>query len=295
MCGRASCWRCQKATEPDWSSCPFCRARLRDVRQPLAPDRGKDVEFLRDLYSYGWYSHHTVAISLYESIIELERLYDANRLNTQKCMVEEARAQRILRTRMHAEYIALIEAFGMLCISIRRRRKQSIIWSYLNTEPEEVGQYFHSIYTSTSEPSFSNLLKFPPERELAELNRSLLPPEAQDLPLSDAYQGYMQNIQIVADTYCSFDKLSVRAYNKIKHGFPIVEGSGWLSALEEPNKIAVVVEGPTASNSGGVGLWRLSMEQELATAEIENVYHVTMLGAEILAICLGLAGLSRLY
>jgi hypothetical protein len=196
---------------------------------------------------------------------------------------------------MHAEYIALLEAFGILCLSIKKRKTQSMFWSYVNIEPEEVGQYFNEIYTSKRSPSYSRLLGLPTERELVTFHLSIFPEGATDKPSIDSYRGYAQNMQLIASTYCGENKLSVRAYNKLKHGFPIVEGTGWLHSLSEPDKIAVIVEDPTISKTGRVGLWRLSMDQELATGEIANFYHVTMLGAEIIATCIGLDSIGKLY
>jgi hypothetical protein len=139
---KKTCWKCGKNVDAEWLCCPYCAIRLRDTRVPSLPQPERDVHFLKDLYSFGWYNRDLAAIVLYESVAKVNHYYNVGRLENHKPLVEAGRAQKILRLKIFAEYIALLEAFGYLCIAIRDRRSKSIPWTYLNTDPQEVVQFY---------------------------------------------------------------------------------------------------------------------------------------------------------
>ena len=288
------CWRCSNQIEINWAYCASCGVMLKDQRNALTPIPDADIEFLRNFYSYGWYSRHTSCIALYEGILSLKNYCATERPTQFQVVIEEERARKVLRTLIHAEYMALIEAFGYLCISIRDRNKKSILWSYLNTQPQEVDQFFHSLLSTSQPRSLAELLHLSSKNKLLINLKKTLPADVAKQIDSALFDVHAANIRLICETYCDQDKLNVRAYNKIKHGFPIVDSKELLKTSGDLNKIAVIVYGPTLENNA-VGIWRLSMDQERANQDMANVHSLTLLGAEITAICLHLHEHGLLY
>jgi hypothetical protein len=287
------CYRCNRLREITWNFCPHCNARLQDNRIALQPDPVNDIQFLHNFYSYGWYSRHTTSIALYDAIISLSNYYNNERPDTHRAIIEQYRAEKILRANMFAEYMALIEAFGFLCIAIRNRNKKSILWSYMNTEPREVNQFFHSL-RSKNNLSLASFLKLPSNKIMLSILKPFFDNDAPELNES-LFVTHAHRILDISEIYCDNKQLNVRTYNKIKHGFPIIDDEEWLGSSGDSNKIAVIVEGLTNEFPKRVGLWRLSMNQDRADIDISNVYNITLLGAELMALCLKLHDYGYLY
>jgi hypothetical protein len=74
------CWRCNQDRQDDWTYCPKCSARLRDNRTLSTPQPERDMLFILDLYSFGWYNRDVAAIALYEGIVNVSAYYDTSRL-----------------------------------------------------------------------------------------------------------------------------------------------------------------------------------------------------------------------
>ena len=96
-------------------------------------------------------------------------------------MIEPPVAQQILRAKIFAEYVALFEAFGVLCLAIAKRKKQSLVWTYLNTEPQEVAQFYDSI-RRTATQSLQRWLKLP---SLSEVQKATSGPKKSITGLFD--------------------------------------------------------------------------------------------------------------
>jgi hypothetical protein len=291
-----ACWKCRKIVEAEWLCCPYCATRLRDTREPSLPQIERDIHFLKDLYSFGWYNRDLTAIVLYESVATVEHYYNPGRLDNHKPLVETSRAQKILRLKIFAEYIALLEAFGYLCIAIRERRKKSIPWTYINTDPQEVVQFYNQILSNPNPPSLHRLLKLPSLSQVQKAAVSHLDaifPELEKIgDANGIYAPFIQNIRICAELYRDKSDLNVRIYNKIKHVFSIVEGQNWIT-WENPPDVAhatILVElNDTAQTIS------FDMAQEKADDEMANIRRVTEMGAELLAICIGLNELGILF
>lgn len=282
------CWRCKREKEAAWNYCAWCSARLQETRTPLPPNRQIDMEFLRDLYSYGWYAHHAAHISLYQSLASPDALCEEGRPEPHGSILEPPRLQQVFRAQMFAEFVALMEAFGMLCLSIRNRREKSILWSYLNSEPGEVDQFYEYLLQGPEAISFAEALKLPSESTIATAT-NVSPAER------DNFAAKSNNFRLIAEIYRDRGRLVQRAYNKVKHGFALSEGRFLSQPLDRPEDVAIIVELPAAWSGQGVGFFRLPMTQPDIDGEIENVHRLTFLGADLIALALLLDEHGLLY
>lgn len=292
------CWRCKVEKDATWSFCPHCSARLIDTRTPSPPNPDLDVAFLYDIYSFGWYNHHVSAVALYQVAATITQFYNSQPHESFRIVIEPPAAQCILRAKIFAEYVALFEAFGVLCIAISKRRKQSVMWTYLNTEPQDVAQFYDSIrdtVRSTSTQSLQNLLKLPSESQVRKaltsgFKKSLagLPDEKVQLNTEDFiydYEHHSQNLVNIAKTYRESE--NVRIYNKIKHVFPMVNGMNWLNPPLDPQYVAFAID------DKGV-LARLPMQSGEVEKEVEQIQIVVETGLELMALYLSLYRLGLL-
>jgi hypothetical protein len=289
------CWRCHGAVSTSYAFCPHCGARLRGIRNPAAPIRARDVAFVRDLYSCSWYSRQVGAIALYEQLAAIEALYDISRTEESRPLIEPLRAQKILRAKLFMEFISAIEAFGILCVAIRRRETQSIIWSFMHTEPQDVSQFFDSVLQSNSEGPLQRLLHLPTARQF---NRAAAKLTASPLlgttyP-TEAYSKLAENLRFVAEQYRASDAVNVSTYNKLKHGFVVVEGEGWFTPPLDPEHVHVLVESRFMED-GRIGVSTLRFEQTRLELELTNIRAVTLMGAELLALVIALSDLGLLH
>ena len=283
-----NCWRCKKGIDRAWEFCPFCSARLRDTRTPTPPQGKRDVLFLQDLYSFGWYNRDITAMVLYDSVADIMRYYDPNRVETDRPLIEPDRAQKILRTKLFAELLALLEGFGVLCLSIRERKRKSVLWTFLNAEPQEVTQFYQQVLSSSQTSNVKRLLNLPSRTEIEKAVSSFPSSPLADIQdLNKQYESLGTNIRVLAELYRDNVGANVRIYNKVKHVFSIIDGQRWVEPPVDPEMVAVLVE-----DTGLVG--RLPMSQERANMEINNIRVVTLMGAELLALSIALHRLNLL-
>jgi hypothetical protein len=102
------------------------------------------------------------------------------------------------------------------------------------------------------------------------------------------YTEHSDNFVRIAHSYLGNDKANVRIYNKIKHGFAVVEGQDWFTPSLDPNSVAVVVN----------DRWEvatLKMDQAEVDREMDNVRVLMTTCAEIMALCLKFDELGVLY
>jgi hypothetical protein len=261
---------------------------------PLSPQPERDVNFLRDIYNFGWYNHKVAAIILYDRIANIEHYYCPGKPEEFNLIIEIGRAQQILRVKIIAEYIALLEAFGYLCIAIRDRASKSMIWTYMNTEPRYVAEFYDKILSYPKLPNLIKLLKLPTlsqVKEAAESHPKICFPELEELENeAGTYRRLVQNIHFCAELYNKKLSIYVALYNKIKHCFPILEGMDWISPV--PNKAVVMVKIDAGT---GLGYWPVDMSQEKVDEEMKNINIVTNMGSELLAVCVGLHQLGILF
>lgn len=293
---KGQCWRCKAAKDPNGSFCPVCGVRLKETRNPSPPNPTLDMAFLYDLFSFGWYNRHVNAVALYEALANIDRLYKpAKEQEHFRLEVEPPCAQAILRAKIFAEYVAQLETFGALCLAIAKRKQQSIMWTYLNAEPQEVTQFYDRV-RSIGPKSLQRLLELPPlstvRKALASSATIPIADREGDVPQPDIervtydYEEHSENIVQIAKAYRESE--NVRIYNKIKHVFSMIKDLGQpFPSLDPQEYIAFAIDdkGLTA---------RLPMKSEEVEAEVDRIHLVMTTGLELIALCLSLHQLSVL-
>jgi hypothetical protein len=227
------------------------------------------------------------AVALYEAAATINHFYDPRVPEHFHLKVEPPRAQKILRAKIFAEYIAQLEAFGVLCLTITKRKQQSIMWTYLNTEPQEVSQFYDRVLSFTSPPSLQRLFELPTISRIKKAMTSgpsthiaSLPDNIAQLDIEHViydYKAHSENIVRIAQLYREQDSTNVRIYNKIKHIFPIVEGHGWLNRPLDPQHAGIAID-----DKGTIA--PLPMGQAEVEQEITNIRLVMITGAELMAL-----------
>lgn len=309
---QGTCWRCGADKDSNWIFCPACSARLIDKRNPSPPNLARDTHFLYDLYCFGWYNHHVATLVLYDAAAAIDdaaaidRWDNPNIPENYQLVVEKGLAQQILRAKIFAENIALLEAFGTLCLAIARRRTQSFMWTFLNTEPQDVTQFYDNVI-ATNPASLQRLLKLP---SLASVQKAIdagtnlsiagLPDLTEPISIEQVrydYEAYCENFVLIAKMYReplqgpSSNKHkynNVTIYNKLKHIFSLVKGDNWLNRPIDGSFAGVALD-----DEGAIA--PLPMSQARVDIEISNTYLVTIKGAEMMALALILQRLGLLF
>lgn len=290
-----ACWRCDREIDPSWNCCAACGARLRDTRTSFAVPMEVDVGFADDLYSFSWYNRLVAAIALYDSVASVDHFYVPGVRPEYAQPVEEPLAQRILRTKLYAEFIGLLESYGMLCLAIKNRNRRSILWSYFNTEPQEVDSFFQSALAVDGTPNFQKLLKLPLPATIIRACSVRTDDLAGLQYPGDAYLQHASNLRAVAELYRDAGGRNVTIYNKIKHGFLLIHGGGWMTEIPDPDSANVLIETKDAGTSSRIGFCPLSMTQEAVDRDLSNIRVVTDMGAELLALVKVLARVDLLF
>ena len=101
------------------------------------------------------------------------------------------------------------------------------------------------------------------------------------------YGVHNENIRLIAGMYRGRDGANVKIYNKIKHVFSMVEGTGWIKPPLEPHQAAIAMD-----DKGSVA--PLPMNSDEVEQEIIGNRLVMMTGAEVMALCLFLYRLGIL-
>lgn len=238
--------------------------------QQLEQQRKMDTDFLYDIFSFGWYNRLVSALAIYDQIVRIKEFSKSYDL-----IVQPNRAQKILRAKLFAEYVALLESFGGLCISLKERHNSSIRETFINVQPCDIAVFYNNILQSKSD-SIAKHLKFPSPEKLKDAAEAK---ELKEIDLSYIKTSYRKlgvSIKEVAKQYTAKKSLLVRNYNKIKHCFPVVEGTDWLEPPIPDDHVAVY-------SIDSIGF--ITMNQKDAVKEIENIRTITIIGSELLAMC----------
>lgn len=253
---------------------------MEQIHQHILQQRETDVAFLYDIYSYAWYNRLVSALSAYDHIVyakEFSSRYDL--------MVEPNRVQKILRTKIFAEYVALLESFGGLCVALKQRDVKSIRETFVNVEPCQIKE-FYDYALKCKRNSILKLLNFPKPEKLSDAAQAK---GLNDLDLTGfkiSYRHLGEKIKEIAMQYVSNNSLLVRNYNKVKHCFPVIEGVNWIVPPIPEDRIAIY-------SMDSIGY--LTMDQEQVVNHIESMRNVTIIGSELLAMCKCLSDSNLLF
>ena len=248
--------------------------------QQLEQQRKMDTDFLYDIFSYGWYNRLVSALAIYDQIVRIKDFSTSYDL-----LVSPDRAQKILRAKLFAEYVALLESLGGLCISLKERHDSSIRETFINVQPCNIAVFYNNIMQSKSD-SIAKHLKFPSPEKLKDAADAKELKEIDLAYVKTSYRKLGVGIKAIAKQYTAKKSLLVRNYNKIKHCFPVVEGTGWLEPPIPNDHVAVY-------SIDSIGY--ITMNQKDAVKEIENMRTITIIGSELLAMCKCLSDSGLLF
>lgn len=271
------CWRCHSDKQENWCYCPQCGALLSSNRNDILPDKQLDIAFLNDILFYGWHNHYSAALVLYNSIIDIDNIY-----NKCKFSIDIPRIQTISMAKIFVEYIALLEAFGVLCISIMKRDKASIRCSYINTEPSEVSQFYNRVI-SIKRVKLEQLLNLPSTKVMEKAACNIGASYDIDKIIT-SFKTIAGNIKNIAKQYTAKRYMLVRNYNKLKHCFPVIEGN-WAGPTDN-SKISIL-------SHDSIGY--LSTKQSDVYLQLNNIENITIMGAELISMCIILHKINNLY
>jgi len=248
--------------------------------QQIVQQRKMDTAFLYDIFSFGWYNRLVSALAIYDQIVRIKDFSTSYDL-----LVSPNRAQKILRAKLFAEYVALLESLGGLCISLKERHDSSIRETFVSVQPCQIAVFYNNILQSKSD-SIAKHLKFPSPEKLRD---AAYAKELKGIDLTyikNSYRKLGVGIKEVAKQYTVKKSLLVRNYNKIKHCFPVVEGTDWLVPPIPDDHVAVY-------SIESIGY--ITMTQKDAVKEIDNIRTITIIGSELLAMCKCLSDSDLLF
>lgn len=248
--------------------------------QPLDQQREMDTAFLFDIYSFGWHNRLVSALAMYDQIVRINDFSASYDL-----LVEPNRVQKILRAKLFAEYVALLESFGGLCISLRERHDLSIRETFVNVQPFQIAGFYNNILQSKID-SIAKHLKFPSPEKLRVAAHAKGLKKIDIVCLKKSYRNLGLKIKEIAKQYTAKNSLLVRNYNKVKHCFPVVEGTNWIMPPIPEDHVAIY---------SMESISYITMSQEQTISHIENMRTITVIGLELLAMCKCLSDSDLLF
>lgn len=144
-------------------------------------------------------------------------------------------ARHILFSRLFGEYAGSLETFAAWAWALRNRcEKGSFLDAYLGYTNQDVGEFYTLVREHDGD--LSDLLRLPDAEGIVALAME----READLP----EQGYRESLRAVydrlkeaADSYFTTDRVIVDAYNKTKHGAPMLR----LFEPEDERKFEIVM------------------------------------------------------
>lgn len=132
----------------------------------------------------------------------------------------EADARHVLFSRLFGEYAASLETFAAWAWALRNRfDRGSFLDAYLSYRNADVGDFYTLV--RAHEGDLSDLLRLPPADHITEMamaRNAELPEEGYRESLRALYH----RLKEAAETYFQTDRVVVDAFNKTKHGAPML-------------------------------------------------------------------------
>ena len=119
--------------------------------------------------------------------------------------------QKILTAKIASETISAIEDLGALGWAIQQRESEGILRNYINSLPADVRSFYRDV--SSSRVEMSSLLKLP---DIGSSESTLGSNDRRE------FHEVLDQLQATLSAAASFYFERVEAYNKLKHGFPVI-------------------------------------------------------------------------
>ena len=174
----------------------------------------------------------------------------------------------------------------------------------MHLSPAQVAQFFANVAAQGERLSLSSALKLPPPKRINKALASSSEEWVRRLTLpDDAHASLSVVLGQLAGMWTDHDQLVVEAYNKIKHGFVVITGSGWLDPTSdedefpgEPPPLSIPSRLDLRADGGiRVGCFRIRRTQEALDVDLQNIREITRFGSELLATVLVLDSAGALY
>lgn len=193
------------------------------------------VRFLDNYRTYGSFGHLWAAQSFQEAI----------------GTADDIKRRQLLTVKIYGEFVSAIEDLGALCVAIKHRNDElGLIYAYLTygqgrnpnapkTRLPEILRLMEDgdgLTSALALPSLADILSRNPA-----LSNTILP---------DLYQQTNTVLAVASKSYSASDGLLVRAYNKVKHGFVVVDDLSLFGDHPEPsekNETWIIVDNPVFS------------------------------------------------
>jgi hypothetical protein len=168
----------------------------------------RDVEraLIDDHWQYGGLIHQSVAEWLV-SALAAER---------------DPVTRHVLFSRLFGEFAASLETYAAWAWALRSRFDSTFLDAYLNYSNRDVGDFY--TYVRDHEADLSDLLRLPPADRIVEIAVG----RGGDLPeqgYHDSLDAQYRRLKEAAGMYFQTDRVIVDAYNKTKHGAPMIRCS----------------------------------------------------------------------
>lgn len=165
-----------------------------------------DVEImaLRDMSTTAFRNHQIAAAALVERMASAQQREDG------------PLEQKVLMAKIAAESVAALEDFGAVSWAVANRQGGGFLRAYLGYQASNVDAFYRSVIDTRL--SARTLLSIPSD---SRLRRSLDSEERRLVQAS--LQEIRRLLTVAAKDYCLDQRMVVRAYNKIKHGFVVVQ------------------------------------------------------------------------
>lgn len=167
---------------------------------------GRDLLFLTDL----------LGMAKANRLVNAHLLDQAARSGAVPEGLDRQRYHKILRVKLFQEFVLGVEEVGALCFAVRERGDNGILFQYLNYDVKDIATFYREVLGNVFAP-LDVLLALPSR---GEIKARVASDEAERIFLF--FEVYGNWLRQGADVYVENEKAAVRAMNKAKHGFTVV-------------------------------------------------------------------------
>jgi hypothetical protein len=217
-----------------------------------------EAAFIDGHWQYGARIHEEAATALHEAFGR----------------TEDTTARHGLFSRLFGEYAATLETFAAWAIALRSRGEPgSFLAEYMGYENFEIGRFYEELQQHKGD--LSDLLRLPSAETLIAI---AIAREGEDLAknldgYSDSLKAMYQRLKMAADQYFENDRVVVDAYNKTKHGAPMIR----LHAPANDDTFEILLRNPQRKEPGEppYRFARFTATPDSAQRMLDNVTYMT--------------------
>jgi hypothetical protein len=153
-------------------------------------------------------------------------------------------ARHILFSRLFGEFAGTLETYAAWAWALRHRFEQgSFLDAYLGYSNQDIGNFYALV--AGHDAGVSDLLRLPPVERIVEITMA----RNASLPAAgyrESLRAQYERLRVAADMYFQNDRVIIDAYNKTKHGTPMVR----LFEPDNPQRFEMVLRNPARAQPG---------------------------------------------